>query len=147
MVIYTSRKSRCSSAGRALPWGGRGRRFKSCHLDQKKQNRPCVYSAFSYLMKILNLPSTRPARRRRGVVRGSPKRACELWGFAVVCRRFKSCHLDQGESKRTLLFLLISICSAFWTICQNSLFLFLQIIKFGFIRSKYNIELSNLLRN
>ena len=25
--------SRCSSAGRALLWGSRGRKFKSCHLD------------------------------------------------------------------------------------------------------------------
>ena len=23
--------------GSALPWGGRGRKFKSCHSDQKKQ--------------------------------------------------------------------------------------------------------------
>ena len=115
MVIYTSRKSRCSSAGRALPWGGRGRRFKSCHLDQKKQNRPCVYSAFSYLMKILNLPSTRPARKRRGVVRGSPKRACELWGFAVVRRRFKSCHLDHKET-----IILIREISVLWLFyCPN----------------------------
>ena len=30
-------------------WGDRGRKFKSCHSDQKKQNRPCVCSAFSYL--------------------------------------------------------------------------------------------------
>ena len=30
-------------------WGGRGRKFKSCHSDQKRQNKPCVCSAFSYL--------------------------------------------------------------------------------------------------
>ena len=24
----------CGSDGRALPWGGRGRKFKSCHSDQ-----------------------------------------------------------------------------------------------------------------
>ena len=41
--------SGCGAVGSALPWGGRGRKFKSCHSDQKKQNRPCVCSAFSYL--------------------------------------------------------------------------------------------------
>ena len=28
-------KTGCGSDGRALPWGGRGRTFKSCHSDQK----------------------------------------------------------------------------------------------------------------
>ncbi len=26
--------SGCGAAGSALPWGGRGRKFKSCHSDQ-----------------------------------------------------------------------------------------------------------------
>ena len=29
-------KSGCGAAGSALPWGGRGRKFKSCHSDQIK---------------------------------------------------------------------------------------------------------------
>ena len=28
-------RSGCGAAGSALPWGGRGRKFKSCHSDQK----------------------------------------------------------------------------------------------------------------
>ena len=28
-------KSGCGAGGSALPWGGRGRKFKSCHSDQK----------------------------------------------------------------------------------------------------------------
>ena len=27
--------SGCGAVGSALPWGGRGRKFKSCHSDQK----------------------------------------------------------------------------------------------------------------
>ena len=34
-IIYQSSKSGCGAAGSALPWGGRGRKFKSCHSDQK----------------------------------------------------------------------------------------------------------------
>ena len=29
-------RSGCGAAGSALPWGGRGRKFKSCHSDQNK---------------------------------------------------------------------------------------------------------------
>ena len=29
-------KSGCGAAGSALPWGGRGRKFKSCHSDQNR---------------------------------------------------------------------------------------------------------------
>ena len=32
--IYRSQKSGCGAVGSALPWGGRGRTFKSCHSDQ-----------------------------------------------------------------------------------------------------------------
>ena len=29
----------CGAVGSALPWGGRGRKFKSCHSDQIRRNR------------------------------------------------------------------------------------------------------------
>ena len=32
-------KSGCGAGGSALPWGGRGRKFKSCHSDQIRRNR------------------------------------------------------------------------------------------------------------
>ena len=32
-IIYKSQRSGCGAAGSALPWGGRGRKFKSCHSD------------------------------------------------------------------------------------------------------------------
>ncbi len=38
-IIHRSQRSGCGAAGSALPWGGRGRKFKSCHSDQK---RGCV---------------------------------------------------------------------------------------------------------
>ena len=48
-------KSGCGAVGSALPWGGRGRKFKSCHSDQEKhRKRPFsvlfsfVFSGFSY---------------------------------------------------------------------------------------------------
>ena len=28
--------SGCGAVGSALPWGGRGRKFKSCHSDQNR---------------------------------------------------------------------------------------------------------------
>ena len=39
-------KSGCGAVGSALPWGGRGRKFKSCHSDQDK-GKSCW--AFPYL--------------------------------------------------------------------------------------------------
>ena len=33
LLLYISG---CSAAGSALDWGSRGRKFKSCHSDQKK---------------------------------------------------------------------------------------------------------------
>ena len=35
-TIYRPFKSGCGAVGSALPWGGRGRTFKSCHSDQNK---------------------------------------------------------------------------------------------------------------
>ena len=35
-IIYESQRSGCGAAGSALPWGGRGRKFKSCHSDQNR---------------------------------------------------------------------------------------------------------------
>ena len=36
-IIYTSG---CGAVGSALPWGGRGRTFKSCHSDQQAVPAP-----------------------------------------------------------------------------------------------------------
>ena len=33
---YSKARSGCGAVGSALPWGGRGRTFKSCHSDQIK---------------------------------------------------------------------------------------------------------------
>ena len=47
--------SGCGAVGSALPWGGRGRKFKSCHSDQEKHRKQpfsvlfsFVFSGFSY---------------------------------------------------------------------------------------------------
>ena len=31
-------ESGCGAVGSALPWGGRGRKFKSCHSDQESED-------------------------------------------------------------------------------------------------------------
>ena len=54
-----ARQSRCSSAGRALPWGGRGRTFKSCHLDQIKPNE---FISFGFICFIRFCLNARPAQ-------------------------------------------------------------------------------------
>ena len=43
--ILSKLKSGCGAVGSALPWGGRGRKFKSCHSDQikPKTNRFRLY--------------------------------------------------------------------------------------------------------
>ena len=34
----------CGAAGSALPWGGRGRKFKSCHSDQEEIRKNLLFS-------------------------------------------------------------------------------------------------------
>ena len=36
--------------GSALPWGGRGRKFKSCHSDQEKQRSQTISLLFHFLV-------------------------------------------------------------------------------------------------
>ena len=47
---HSRKTSGCGAAGSALPWGGRGRKFKSCHSDQN----PIVerLSDFSFPIRI-----------------------------------------------------------------------------------------------
>ena len=46
------RQSGCGAAGSALPWGGRGRKFKSCHSDQNRRfNRTSDFSLFYGLFR------------------------------------------------------------------------------------------------
>ena len=45
-----NQKSGCGAGGSALPWGGRGRKFKSCHSDQKKLVRIESYGLFHFYM-------------------------------------------------------------------------------------------------
>ena len=44
--ILSSVASGCGAAGSALPWGGRGRWFKSSHSDQIKPNNFCCSALF-----------------------------------------------------------------------------------------------------
>ena len=60
MLYYSSRKkSGCGAAGSALPWGGRGRKFKSCHSDQTKigDKRKNAFIALKIIEKWLRLQS------------------------------------------------------------------------------------------
>ena len=54
-AIQINMVSGCGAVGSALPWGGRGRKFKSCHSDQEKHRKQpfsmlfsFVFSGFSY---------------------------------------------------------------------------------------------------
>ena len=51
--------SGCGAVGSALPWGGRGRKFKSCHSDQikPKTNRFRLYF-LHFRGKIERFPTT-----------------------------------------------------------------------------------------
>ena len=43
-----AQRSGCGAAGSALPWGGRGRKFKSCHSDQNRRfNRTSDFLYFT----------------------------------------------------------------------------------------------------
>ena len=55
--------SGCGAVGSALPWGGRGRKFKSCHSDQEKHRKQpfsvlfsFVFSGFSYFLGQMASP-------------------------------------------------------------------------------------------
>ena len=41
--------SGCGAVGSALPWGGRGRKFKSCHSDQEKHRKQPFSMLFSFV--------------------------------------------------------------------------------------------------
>ena len=37
-------RSGCGAVGSALPWGGRGRKFQSCHSDQEEIRKNLLFS-------------------------------------------------------------------------------------------------------
>ena len=45
-----SARSGCGAVGSALPWGGRGRKFKSCHSDQVTGG--CKSSGYLYFTRV-----------------------------------------------------------------------------------------------
>ena len=47
---FKNTTSGCGAAGSALPWGGRGRKFKSCHSDQV--NGGCKSSVYLYFTRV-----------------------------------------------------------------------------------------------
>ena len=48
-------RSGCGAAGSALPWGGRGRKFKSCHSDQKSVR---MYNSCGFFLLFLFIFNT-----------------------------------------------------------------------------------------
>ena len=48
-------QSGCGAAGSALPWGGRGRKFKSCHSDQMGNFLVAHFSLYNKVLAILAL--------------------------------------------------------------------------------------------
>ena len=64
-IIYKSQRSGCGAAGSALPWGGRGRKFKSCHSDQcacesTQKNEPNRKISVRFLFVLHNLSAPLP---------------------------------------------------------------------------------------
>ena len=55
--IYRSQTSGCGAVGSALPWGGRGRTFKSCHSDQRRASL-CVFAGMAELADALDSGSS-----------------------------------------------------------------------------------------
>ena len=52
-------RSGCGAAGSALPWGGRGRKFKSCHSDQfGGSTEPPIFLYFTGFFGILGACTT-----------------------------------------------------------------------------------------
>ena len=65
-VKIVKAKTGCGAVGSALPWGGRGRKFKSCHSDQKsvkivRFSRIFLFSA----PKAASIRHNRPKRNAR----------------------------------------------------------------------------------
>ena len=52
IIIKCNEISGCGAVGSALPWGGRGRKFKSCHSDQKTE---IVRSPFFFVFRRFSL--------------------------------------------------------------------------------------------
>ena len=52
-ITSKQRQSGCGAAGSALPWGGRGRKFKSCHSDQKSEVQPNLRFSFIFSQILL----------------------------------------------------------------------------------------------
>ena len=50
LLLYISG---CSAAGSALDWGSRGRKFKSCHSDFKKQRNSNEFRCFFTLLNLV----------------------------------------------------------------------------------------------
>ena len=90
-------RSGCGAVGSALPWGGRGRKFKSCHSDQNKAvghlpNGFIFISAMCLEVAVEITPCAAGSEGGRGFPKASLPR---FGGSTVVCRKFKSCHSDQ----------------------------------------------------
>ena len=63
-----SARSGCGAVGSALPWGGRGRKFKSCHSDQLNEQRKllvflCFIRVFEHFCESLGRRLKRPLLR------------------------------------------------------------------------------------
>ena len=48
-------KSGCGAVGSALPWGGRGRKFKSCHSDQGDSKESPIFFVFLHIPRLFSL--------------------------------------------------------------------------------------------
>ena len=84
-----SRATQClgvAQFGSALPWGGRGRKFKSCHSDHKKQIHICVsaflFCCYEFEIVVYSLPHHQNAKAFCGVVgTNGEKQSCQLFLF------------------------------------------------------------------
>ena len=100
--------SGCGAAGSALPWGGRGRKFKSCHSDKKSRTSTGRPSFFALAMSCAEF-----VQGAKIATDKSPPPLCALPPYASaqsarVSAVQVSCHSDQKSIGNTTFSMLFS---------------------------------------
>ena len=84
-------KSGCGAGGSALPWGGRGRKFKSCHSDQRRVHPCAIYAGMAELADALDSGSSESNFMEVQVLLSAPRGLIQsnLFSFAPKRERIQ----------------------------------------------------------